>query len=204
MAGWPRGGRSGGGNCSRPGGSRRARRRPSANLTFGSHGPAVKALQQRLNVLHYYVGKVDGAVRLDDDGGGLGVQGGPVRQAHPAEPRHRRPAMQGQLGEPEAAPGASSRTAAAWRVEVNKNLEVLVVYKHGKITLISHVSTAAYSQARRHRLGHPERRLPCAWQYLAGAVPDSTFGGYHVQPGVLHRPQLRDPRHAQPDVHLRL
>src|ERR1700683_1414339 len=30
-------------------------------LTFGMHGSAVRALQKRLNFLHYYAGKADGS-----------------------------------------------------------------------------------------------------------------------------------------------
>ena len=34
-------------------------------LTLGSHGSAVKALQKRLNFLHYYAGKADGSFGWD-------------------------------------------------------------------------------------------------------------------------------------------
>jgi lipoprotein-anchoring transpeptidase ErfK/SrfK len=64
---------------------------------------------------------------------------------------------------------------------VNKNLEVLVVYKHRKITLISHISSAAYSRPDGTGFVTPNGRYRTR-EYLPGAVPDSTYGGFLYNP----------------------
>jgi peptidoglycan hydrolase-like protein with peptidoglycan-binding domain len=109
-------------------------------IYFGARGPAVRRVQERLGQLHYYPGKVDGQFGQDTleavwafkevQGIGTGYEpndiGLNMQQAlvHPRLPRVLRP-------------GGGSNL----RVEVNQNIEVLVLYHHNKVELISHVST---------------------------------------------------------------
>jgi lipoprotein-anchoring transpeptidase ErfK/SrfK len=109
-------------------------------LAPGDHGPAVRALQQRLNFLHYYPGKSDGyfgistleAVWAFKEVQGIGTKTNPNvvgrvfqrKLVNPRLPRVLRPHGGSNL-----------------RIEVNQNIEVLVLYKHNQVELISHVST---------------------------------------------------------------
>lgn len=108
-------------------------------IRYGSRGPAVRALQKRLNQLHYYTGKPDGqfgpntleAVWAFKEVQHLGTTRDPNdvsvafqrRLVHPWQPRKLKP------------------HGGAQRIEVNQNIQVLVLYNHGKPELISHVST---------------------------------------------------------------
>ncbi len=70
----------------------------SRTLYFGSHGPAVRALQQRLRFLHYYAGRADGTFGWDTL---EGVWAFKEVQSGKIEPRNASivgPAMQRQLG----------------------------------------------------------------------------------------------------------
>jgi lipoprotein-anchoring transpeptidase ErfK/SrfK len=109
-------------------------------IYFGDHGPGVRRVQRRLAQLHYYPGKVDGqfgnntleAVWAFKEVQGLGTGHDPndiglsMERAlvHPRLPRVLRPHGGSNL-----------------RVEVNQNIEVLVLYHHNKVELISHVSS---------------------------------------------------------------
>jgi hypothetical protein len=113
---------------------------PSGHVIhYGAKGPAVRALQRRLAVLHYYPGKVDGqfgqntleavwafkevqrlGTKFHPNDVGVGFQ---RRLVHPRMPRVLKP------------------HGGAQRIEVNQNIEVLVLYNHNKPELISHVST---------------------------------------------------------------
>ena len=154
---------------------------PSASyLRLGSHGAAVKTLQQRLTALHYYPGKIDGKFgwsTMEAVWAFKEVQSG---KRTPPHPDIVGPAMRRQLAHPKL-PTPHKRHGGAWRVEVNKNLEVLVVYRHGKITLISHVSTAAYNRPDGTGFVTPNGRYR-ALEYIAGAVPDSKYGGFLYNP----------------------
>src|SRR5262245_55537543 len=108
-------------------------------IRYGSHGPAVRALQKRLNQLHYYSGKPDGqfgqntleAVWAFKEVQHLGTTHDPNdvsvamqrRMVHPWQPRKLKP------------------HGGSQRIEVNQNIQVLVLYNHNKPELISHVST---------------------------------------------------------------
>ncbi|HEY5362233.1 MAG TPA: L,D-transpeptidase family protein [Streptosporangiaceae bacterium] len=108
-------------------------------IYFGARGPAVRRVQERLGQLHYYPGKVDGQFGQDTleavwafkevQGIGTGYQPNDIglnmqrALAHPRLPRVLRP------------------RGGTMRVEVNQNIEVLVLYHHNKVELISHVST---------------------------------------------------------------
>jgi peptidoglycan hydrolase-like protein with peptidoglycan-binding domain len=109
---------------------------PSGTLSEGSKGAAVKALQQRLASLKYDLGTIDGqfgantedAVWAFQEINGVKVTGvidAATKRAlvHPKTYRSNDPRQDGT------------------RIEVNQALEVLILYKNDKISLISHVST---------------------------------------------------------------
>lgn len=149
-------------------------------LHLGSHGAAVKTLQQRLAALHYYPGKIDGKFGWSTMEAVWAFKEVQYGKRTPPHPNIVGPAMRRQLKHPKL-PKVHKPHGGAWRVEVNKNLEVLVVYKHSKITLISHVSTAAYSRPDGTGFVTPNGKYR-ALEYLAGAVPDSKYGGYLYNP----------------------
>jgi hypothetical protein len=110
-------------------------------LRFGMHGPAVKALQQRLTFLHYYVGKIDGRFGWDTLEGVWAfkeVQSGKIQ---PRSPNIVGPVMQRQLLHPRLPKVLHPHGGRYLRIEINKKIEVLVLYNHSKIELITHVST---------------------------------------------------------------
>jgi|SRR5215472_2753291 len=107
-------------------------------LRPGMHGPAVTRLQQRLARLHYYPGKVSGrfghntteAVWAFKEVQGLSTGKRADQVGH---------AMQRALVSPRM-PRVLAPHGPHLRVEVNLRREVLVLYRHGKVDLISHVS----------------------------------------------------------------
>ena len=109
---------------------------PSGTLSEGSSGAAVKALQQRLASLKYDPGTIDSHFGADTEDAvwafqeinGVKVTGvidAATKRAlvHPRTYRSNDPRQDGT------------------RIEVNQALEVLILYKKGQISLISHVST---------------------------------------------------------------
>ena len=109
---------------------------PSGTLSEGSSGAAVKALQQRLASLKYDPGTIDSHFGADTEDAvwafqeinGVKVTGvidAATKRAlvHPRTYRSNDPRQNGN------------------RIEVNQALEVLILYKKGQISLISHVST---------------------------------------------------------------
>jgi lipoprotein-anchoring transpeptidase ErfK/SrfK len=109
---------------------------PKGTLSEGSRGAAVKALQRRLAALKYDPGAIDGnlgantvdaiwAFQEINHVKVTGVVDAATKQAlvHPKTYRSNDPRQNGN------------------RIEVNQALEVLVLYKKGQISLISHVST---------------------------------------------------------------
>lgn len=105
-------------------------------LKPGEHGNDVKAMQQRLAQLKYYPGAADGSFGQNTEEAvwafqavnGLSVDGivGPATQralVHPKSPVSHDP-RGGKL-----------------RVEVNLKLQVLLLYRGGKLALVSHVSS---------------------------------------------------------------
>lgn len=149
-------------------------------LTLGSHGAAVTALQQRLMALHYYPGKIDGKFGWSTMEAVWAFKEVQFGMRKPPHPDIVGSLMQRQLRHPKL-PRAHFPHGGGWRVEVNKNLEILVLYRHGKIRLISHVSTAAYSRPDGTGWITPNGRYR-AIEYLPGPVPDSSFGGYLYNP----------------------
>ena len=108
-------------------------------INFGARGPAVKALQVRLNQLHYYAGPADGqfgsdtveAVWAFKETQGLGTR---------YDPDDVGIAMQRALVHPRA-PQVLVPRGGSTRIEVNQTSLVLVLYKNNQPELISHVST---------------------------------------------------------------
>lgn len=108
---------------------------PKRLLRYGVKGSDVKALQQRLAALKYYPGAADGkfgaytleAVWAFQEVQGLKVDGvvGPVTVR--------------ALQHPRAYPARYPRGGLT-RVEVNLRTRVLVVYRSGRVALISHIS----------------------------------------------------------------
>ena len=150
-------------------------------LTFGMKGPAIKALQHRLNSLHYYAGKPDGSFGWDTMEAVWAFKEVQSGKAIPHDPNAVTPRMQRQLVHPKL-PKVLVKHAHWTRVEVNKSIGVLVVYHGKKIALISHVSSAAACRAE-DGCGWitPDGKYR-AWEYLPGAVPDSSFGGFIYNP----------------------
>jgi hypothetical protein len=149
-------------------------------LTLGSHGAAVKALQQRLNFLKYYAGKPDGKfgwATMEAVWAFKEVQSG---KRIPPNPDNVTARTQRQLKNPKRPPVFKPHGGRS-RVEVNKNLEVMVIYRSNKVVLISHVSTADASRPDGSGWVTPDGKYR-AWRYVPGAVPDSKFGGFMYNP----------------------
>jgi hypothetical protein len=109
-------------------------------LRVGMHGTAVKNLQRRLMVLKYYPGKIDGKFGQDTIEAVWAferVEGFKITAAN-ANVVWR--VVQRRLVHPRR-PKALVHHGPGTRVEVNLRTEVLVLYHHNKIELISHVSS---------------------------------------------------------------
>ena len=149
---------SGRGAPYRPGSVYHAARK---TLKFGMRGPDVKALQERLHYLHYFVGKINGQFGWDTQEGVWAfkeVQTGKIAPPHANRVDAR---MQRCAGASQAAQGAVPARRRRLRIEINKKIEVLVLYDHDKQCLISHVSTASTAAARTAlRLVHAWRAPP--------------------------------------------
>jgi lipoprotein-anchoring transpeptidase ErfK/SrfK len=107
-----------------------------ATVQFGQHGSAVRKLQRRLAALKYYPGAIDGNFStntLEAVWAFQEVQGLPGEDFVNAR-------MQRALNHPRA-PRVLDRAAGPNRIEVNIGIEVLVLYRHNQIQLISHVSS---------------------------------------------------------------
>ena len=113
---------------------------PGRILALGMHGPAVRSLQKRLAALKYYPGRVDGQFGLDTLEAVWAfkeVQGFGVNRANQDVVSR---ATERALVHPRA-PKVLIRRGGRMRIEINMRNEVLVLYKNGKVALISHVST---------------------------------------------------------------
>jgi peptidoglycan hydrolase-like protein with peptidoglycan-binding domain len=105
-------------------------------MQYGAQGLSVKALQRRLAALKYYPGAIDGHFdtnTLEAVWAFQEVQGLPGEDSVSA-------AMRQALAHPRA-PRVLDAAAGPNRVEVNLGIEVLVLYHHNQIELISHVSS---------------------------------------------------------------
>jgi Putative peptidoglycan binding domain/L,D-transpeptidase catalytic domain len=97
---------------------------------------AVRRVQRRLAALKYYPGPIDGRLgtdTLEAMWAFQAVQGLPGKD-------YVSSAMERALAHPRA-PRVLDRRAGANRIEVNLHTEVLVLYHHNRIELISHVSS---------------------------------------------------------------
>lgn len=109
-------------------------------LMVGMHGAAVRALQQRLAELKYYPGKIDGSFgqnTIEAVWAFERVQGFKITAANANQIGRR---MQKALVHPRR-PRVFNPHGGGKRIEVNQATQVLVLYHHNKIELISHVST---------------------------------------------------------------
>ena len=105
-------------------------------LQLGTHGLSMRALQRRLAALKYYPGPIDGVFSTDTLEAVWAFQ---EVQGLPGED-FVSSTMQRALAHPRA-PRVLDAAAGPNRVEVNLGIEVLVLYHHNRIELISHVSS---------------------------------------------------------------
>jgi hypothetical protein len=152
-------------------------------LRPGMTGPAVRALQQRLAQLRYYPGRVNGRFGTDTLEAVWAfkeVQG--LRTRWHADDVGR--AMQLALVRPRL-PRVLAPHGGHWRIEVSLPAEVLVLYRHNKVELISHVSAGG---------GY---YYPCAGGGICGPAitPDGNYraswfaGGWLTVPlGTMYNP----------------
>lgn len=107
-------------------------------IRYGQHGPHVKALQRRLKALHYDPGSVDGRY-----GPNTQYAVWAFRKVNGLKPTatvgHRARAALADAREPEAL----KPNGPAERVEIHLDDQYLVVYRHGVVALISHISTGS-------------------------------------------------------------
>jgi lipoprotein-anchoring transpeptidase ErfK/SrfK len=109
---------------------------PSGTMRPGDSGAAVKALQRRLASLKYDPGSIDGHFGANTEDAIWAFQEiNHVPVTGVVDARTKR-----ALVHPRTYRSNDPRQDST-RIEVNQALEVLVLYKHDKIALISHVST---------------------------------------------------------------
>jgi len=144
-------------------------------LRLGMRSQAVRALQRRLNYLHYYAGRVNGRfgwATMEAVWAFKEVQAGTWK---PANPDIVGAAMQRQLQHPRLPKILLRRPRPLTWVQINKRDEVLVVFhEHTKIALISHISTADYTRPDGSGWITPDGRYR-AWRYVQGCSWDATF-----------------------------
>jgi Putative peptidoglycan binding domain/L,D-transpeptidase catalytic domain len=107
-----------------------------STLQAGLSDSAVRTLQRRLAALKYYPGPIDGQLGPDTLEAMWAFQ---EVQGLPGED-YVSSRMERALAHPRA-PRVLDRRAGANRIEVNLHTEVLVLYHHNHIELISHVSS---------------------------------------------------------------
>lgn len=114
---------------------------PAKPLYYGQQGAAVRSVQRRLAQLHYYPGPIDGKYGQDLLHAAWAfreVQGLRMNAATAAQPISS--AFEHALVHPKG-PKVLVPKGGANRVEVNLHIQVLVLYKGGKPSLILHVSS---------------------------------------------------------------
>jgi lipoprotein-anchoring transpeptidase ErfK/SrfK len=107
-------------------------------LKPGMSGPAVRKLQRRLAQLHYYPGRVTGHFNHSTTEAVWAfkeVQG--LSTAH--HPNRVGVIMQHALVHPRK-PRVLAPHGPKLRIEINLRRQVLVLYRHGKVSLVSHIS----------------------------------------------------------------
>jgi L,D-transpeptidase catalytic domain/Putative peptidoglycan binding domain len=109
-------------------------------IYYGEDGGVVTRLQLRLRRLHYYPGKADGKFgqdTLEAVWAFKEVQGLSLKH----HPNNVGFGMQRKLVHPRLPKVLNPHGGSNKRIEVNQNIQVLVLYHHNKVELISHVST---------------------------------------------------------------
>jgi hypothetical protein len=155
-------------------------------LTFGMRGSAVKALQRRLNFLHYYAGKANGYFGWDTMEAVWAFKEVQTGKVIPPNPDIVGPAMQRGLKHPKL-PKVLKPHGPKTRIEINKKMEVLVLYRDNKIVLISHTSTAKFNRSDGSGWVTPDGRYR-ALRFAAGWVCGSL--------GCMYNPVVFTPNGA--------
>jgi L,D-transpeptidase catalytic domain/Putative peptidoglycan binding domain len=153
---------------------------PRKALWVGMHGEAVRRVQRRLAVLKYYPGKIDGEFGQDTIEAVWAferVQGYTITAANSNEISRR---MERALVHPRRPKVFDPRGGSNLRIEVNQTTEVLVLYHHNKIELISHVSTGG----RYYYPCPPPGSGTCG----PAITPDGAFRAHWFAPGWLTVP----------------
>jgi hypothetical protein len=148
----------------------------SGTLRPGMQGAAVRRLQQRLAQLRYYPGAVNGrfgtgtleAVWAFKEVQGLATTAG----ADDVDP-----AMQRALAHPQPPPVLVPQ-GGGLRIEVNLPREVLVLYRHHQVALISHISAG----------GGYHYRCPGGGTCGPALTPDGNYRAHWFAGGWLHVP----------------
>ena len=148
----------------------------TGTLRPGMRGAAVRRLQQRLAQLHYYPGPVNGRFGTDTVESVWAfkeVQGLPTAAgADDADP-----AMQRALDHPQP-PAVLVPQGGGLRIEVNLPREVLVLYRHHQVQLISHISAG----------GGYYYRCPGGGTCGPALTPDGNYRAHWFAGGWLHVP----------------
>ncbi len=148
----------------------------SGTLRPGMQGAVVRRLQQRLAQLHYYPGAVNGRFGTDTleavwafkEVQGLATTAG----ADDVDP-----AMQRALAHPQPPPVLVPQ-GGGLRIEVNLPREVLVLYRHHQVALISHISAG----------GGYRYRCPGGGTCGPALTPDGNYRAHWFAGGWLHVP----------------
>ena len=146
----------------------------SGALSPGMEGAAVLRLQQRLAQLHYYPGPANGRFGTDTLEAVWAfkeVQGLPTAAGADTVG----PAMQRALASPRV-PQVLVPGGGRTRVEVNLPLEVLVLYTHGQVRLISHISAG----------GGYRYRCPGGGTCGPALTPDGNYRAHLFEAEWLH------------------
>ena len=157
-------------------------------LRLGSHGSAVKALQQRLIALHYFdVSRADGVFGQNTYHAVIAFQ----KVQGLARDGVAGPAVRAKLAKPYV-PAPRYRLATT-SLEVNLAKQVIYYVRNGTIQRIIDTSTGSgalyYSQGRWARAITPTGRIRIYWRYSGGWQPGPLgsmyrpnyfYGGYAV------------------------
>jgi hypothetical protein len=113
---------------------------PSRVLWLGARGTAVRRIQARLAALHYYPGKVNGRLGLATMEAIWAFKAVQHLRTDAANANEISVQTERAMVRPRR-PQVLVRHGGAERIEVNLRTQVLVLYKHNRISLISHVSS---------------------------------------------------------------
>jgi peptidoglycan hydrolase-like protein with peptidoglycan-binding domain len=148
----------------------------SGTLRPGMRGAAVRRLQQRLAQLHYYPGVVNGRFgtsTLEAVWAFKEVQGLPTTAGAAGVDL----AMRRALARPQL-PSVLVPQGAGLRIEVNLAREVLILYQHHQVALISHISAG----------GGYYYRCPGGGTCGPALTPDGNYRAHWFAGGWLHVP----------------